>query len=192
MSHVNHFRGLVPRTRWEKETPSLAPGPITHLMSPVVPQRELRTKLPRHFPHLSGENRHPAQSLVTQGRTMGMWDQIWLNTGFVKAGWLPASQLSSFRLRFSTFKIVVMKWPHISAKLLAKIKCGMGGFPGGSVVKNLPANAGDAKDVCSVPGQEDPLESEMASHSNILAWRTPWTEESGRLQSRGSRTVGHD
>ena len=59
---------------------------------------------------------------------MGMWDQIWLNTGFVKAGWLPASQLSSFRLRFSTFKIVVMKWPHISAKLLAKIKCGMGAF----------------------------------------------------------------
>jgi len=35
-------------------------------------------------------------------------------------------------------------------------------------------------------GQEDPLEEEMASHSNILAWEIPWTEESGRLQSLGS------
>ena len=60
------------------------------------------------------------------------------------------------------------------------------------MVKNVPANAGNAKDVSSIPSQEDPLESEMASHSSILAWRTPWTEESGRLQSVGSQTVGHD
>ena len=53
------------------------------------------------------------------------------------------------------------------------------------MVKNVPANAGNAKDVSSIPSQEDPLESEMASHSSILAWRTPWTEESGRLQSVG-------
>ena len=36
-------------------------------------------------------------------------------------------------------------------------------------------------------GQEDPLEKEMATHSSILAWRTPWTEEPGRLQSMGSQ-----
>ena len=41
-------------------------------------------------------------------------------------------------------------------------------------------------------GWEDPLEKEMAPHSSILAWRIPWTEESGRLQSMGSQTVGHD
>ena len=41
-------------------------------------------------------------------------------------------------------------------------------------------------------GWEDPLEKEMATHSNILAWRTPWTEEPGRLQSTGSQRVGHD
>ena len=41
-------------------------------------------------------------------------------------------------------------------------------------------------------GQEDPLEKEMATHSSILAWRTPWTEEPGRLQSTGSQRVGHD
>ena len=40
--------------------------------------------------------------------------------------------------------------------------------------------------------QEDPLEKEMASHSSIPAWRIPWTEEAGRLQSMGSQRVGHD
>ena len=40
--------------------------------------------------------------------------------------------------------------------------------------------------------QEDPLEKRMATHSNILAWRIPWTEEPGRLLSTGSQRVGHD
>ena len=40
-------------------------------------------------------------------------------------------------------------------------------------------------------GQEDPLEKEMATHSSILAWRIPWTEEPGGLQSTGSQKVGH-
>ena len=42
------------------------------------------------------------------------------------------------------------------------------------------------------PGGEDPLEKEMATHSSILAWRIPWTEEPGRLQSMGLQRVGHD
>ena len=42
------------------------------------------------------------------------------------------------------------------------------------------------------PGQEDPLEKEMAIHSSILAWEAPWTEEPGRLQSIGSQRVGYD
>ena len=41
-------------------------------------------------------------------------------------------------------------------------------------------------------GREDPLEKGMASHSSILAWRIPWTEEPGRLQSVGLQRVGHD
>ena len=61
------------------------------------------------------------------------------------------------------------------------------GFPGGSVVKNLPANAGDARDL----GGEDPLEEEMATHSSIPAWEIPWREEPGGLQSMGSQKVGH-
>ena len=62
------------------------------------------------------------------------------------------------------------------------------GFPGGSVVKNLPASAGDTG---SIPGQEDPLEKEMATHSNILAWKIPWTEEPGGLHYLGSQGVRH-
>ena len=41
-------------------------------------------------------------------------------------------------------------------------------------------------------GREDPLEKEMATHSSILAWRIPWTEEPGGLQSTGSQRVGHN
>ena len=41
-------------------------------------------------------------------------------------------------------------------------------------------------------GQEDPLEKEMATHSSTLAWKIPWTEEPGRLQSMGSQRVGRD
>ena len=55
-------------------------------------------------------------------------------------------------------------------------------FPGGSVVKNLLASVGD---MGLIPGSEDPLEKEMATHSSILAWRIPWTEEPGRLQLMG-------
>ena len=41
-------------------------------------------------------------------------------------------------------------------------------------------------------GREDPMEKEMATHSSILAWRIPWREEPGRLQSMGSQIVRHD
>ena len=41
-------------------------------------------------------------------------------------------------------------------------------------------------------GWEDPLEKELAAHSSILAWKIPWTEEPGGLQSMGHKTVGHD
>ena len=55
------------------------------------------------------------------------------------------------------------------------------GLPSGSVVKNLPANVGDRGDVGLIPGWKDLLAKGMATHSNMLAWRTPWTEEIGRL-----------
>ena len=56
-------------------------------------------------------------------------------------------------------------------------------------VENLPAML---KTWVRSLGQEDPLEKGMATHSSILAWRIPWTEEPGGLQSMGSQRVGHD
>ena len=57
------------------------------------------------------------------------------------------------------------------------------------MVKNVPAM--QETQVRSL-GQEDPLEKNMATHSSILAWKIPWTEEPGGLQSMGSQRVGHD
>ena len=57
------------------------------------------------------------------------------------------------------------------------------------MVKNMPAM--QETQVQSL-GWEDPLEKEMATHSSILAWRIPWTEETGRLQFMGSLGVGHN
>ena len=57
------------------------------------------------------------------------------------------------------------------------------------MVKNLPTMLETR--VLSL-GREDPLEEEMATHSSILAWRIPWTEEPGGLQSMGSQRVRHD
>ena len=59
----------------------------------------------------------------------------------------------------------------------------------GSEVKASAHNVGD---LGSIPGLEDPLEKEVATHSSILSWRIPWMEESGGLQSMGSQRVGHD
>ena len=56
-------------------------------------------------------------------------------------------------------------------------------------VKNLPATR---ETWVQSLGQEDILEKEMATHSSTLAWKTPWMEEPGRLQSMGSQRVGHD
>ena len=58
------------------------------------------------------------------------------------------------------------------------------------MVKNPPV--GDVGDPGLIPGWEDPLQEGMATDSGILAWRIPWTEESGGLQSVGSQRVGLD
>ena len=62
-------------------------------------------------------------------------------------------------------------------------------FPTDSAVKNLPADEGD---MGSVPGLGRCLEKEMATHASILAWKIPWTEEFGGLQSMGPQRVRHN
>ena len=61
--------------------------------------------------------------------------------------------------------------------------------PGGSDGKASAYNVGDPGRSL---GREDLLEKEMANHSSIFAWKIPWMEEPGRLQSMGSQKVGHD
>ena len=63
------------------------------------------------------------------------------------------------------------------------------GFPGGSDSEEPACNAGDTS---SIPGYGRSLEKGMATHSSIVAWRIPWTEKPGRLQSMGSQRIRHN
>ena len=68
-----------------------------------------------------------------------------------------------------------------------------GGYPGGTVIKNLPDNAGDTRETGSITGPgRFPGRGNANPQSSILAWRIPWAGEPGGLQSRGSQTVRHD
>ena len=84
---------------------------------------------------------------------------------------------------FSFFK----KRKHISFIVIEDIYREF--FPIAQMVKNLPAIW---ETWVQSLGQEDPLEMGMAAHSSILAWRIPWTEEPGRLQSMESQRVRHN
>ena len=86
---------------------------------------------------------------------------------------------------------VFRRIPRIS--LICIWDCTSPGFPGGSLGKESACSAGRCWQmwVWSL-GQEDALEEEMANHSNILAWRIPWTEEPCGSQSLGSQRVRHD
>ena len=88
-----------------------------------------------------------------------------------------------------------VKLYHILASiLLLLVSVYYFGFPSGSVVKNPPAmqESREIEPKVRSLGGEDPLEEGMATHSSILAWRIPWTEELLRLQSIGLQRVRHD
>ena len=81
--------------------------------------------------------------------------------------------------------------PHVRSKGLSQFILRFRAFQVLLVVKNLPANAGDGGDTGSIPGWGRSPEECMATHSSILAWRIPWTEEPGGLQSIGLQRVRH-
>ena len=96
------------------------------------------------------------------------------------------SQYQNGYMVYNSICISCLKWQSCRnfriEKLLSWVKEYLVmGFPGGSVAKNTPANAEDARDAGSSPGSGRSLEKEVATHSSILAWEIPWTEESGRL-----------
>ena len=64
--------------------------------------------------------------------------------------------------------------------------------PGGTVIKNPPAMQEMPETWVQFLDEEDPLEKEMATYSSILAWKIPWSEDPGGLQSMGLQRVGHD
>ena len=94
---------------------------------------------------------------------------------------VPILQMGMLRSRWKCSTTEIRMWVFLGP-----------GFPGGTVVQNqLPMQEIQETGVWSL-GWEDPLEEGMATHSSNLAWRIPWTEEPGRLQSIASQTVGHD
>ena len=72
------------------------------------------------------------------------------------------------------------------------LTCDATGLSPWLISKESPCNAGATGDEGSIPGLGRPLEKGMATHSSILAWRIPWTEESGGLQSTEWQTVAYD
>ena len=85
------------------------------------------------------------------------------------------------------------KQPHIMLNSVISL------FIKGIVRASVPSGSRRVKHLLAVwetwvqsLGQEDPLEKDMATHSGVLVWRIPWTEEPGGLQSMGSQRVGHD
>ena len=116
----------------------------------------------------------------------GMWYPCWSSSGGREHSWgsyLSFPFNSSYTIGQGTKVIpftmsipILFQQPEKWASLVAQL------------VKNLPA----METPVQLLGQEDPLEEGMASHSSILAWRIPWTEDPGGLQSMGSQRVRHD
>ena len=103
-----------------------------------------------------------------------------LFTGHVEPRELTSALEQLRNLMEETKTTTPQKWPKVTRKM---------GFPSGSVVKNLPANA-----ETQVPslGQEDPLGKEMATHSSLLAWRIPGQRSLGGCSPWNHKRVGHN
>ena len=109
----------------------------------------------------------------------------WLLVGFwIDSGWGPGHKKGYIMIRsLETFSLTTHplgKRGRLGIELMINYD--------GSEVKASACNVGD---LGSSPGREDPLEKEMATDSSILAWKIPWTEEPGRLQSMGSQRARH-
>ena len=104
---------------------------------------------------------------------------------------------SNFSVTYSTFAkffdiqstVGALLYVRVDISYVLTIYCWALASQDALMVKNLPANAEDTREFL---GWENPLEEGMATHSSILAWRIPWTEETDRLQFFGSERIGHN
>ena len=107
-----------------------------------------------------------------------------------------SSGLSTPSLRSEPALVLQKEWtPAVqasSAHSVSRLARGCLNFPGSSAVKNLPAMQELQETQVPSLSWEDPLKEGMATHSSILAWRTPSTEEAGGVQSVRSQRVRHD
>ena len=94
---------------------------------------------------------------------------------------------SELKITTHTISCLVFKTNILFLKLYCEL-----GLPDGSDSEEFACNATMQETWVQSLGQEDPQENEMATHSSILGWRIPWTEEPGGLQSMGSQRVRHD
>ena len=124
---------------------------------------------------------------MTTGKTIALTRQTFVN----KAMSLLFNMLSGLVIAFlPRSKCLLISWLQSpSAVILELFFINIWAFLVAQAVKHLPAMWETC--VWSL-GQEDPLEKEMETHSRTLAWKIPWTEEPGRLQSMGSQGVGHN
>ena len=106
-------------------------------------------------------------------------------------GWIPAVLLAPTPLRL--FPLLLSTWlPFLPLKCLKTWDIFIYSVMASLVAQRLKCLPRMRETWVRSLGWEDPLEKEMASHSSTLAWRIPWREEPGRLQSMGSQRVGHD
>ena len=145
-------------------------------------------------------------------RICGLWELPWMpTTGYSSVApiWLPPPSGAKFPFLWGTnpntappnhphqevvkdsCQTISLLWDFAASAVLGghHAKKNRLPFSGGSAVKNLPAVQ---EAYVQSLGQKDPLEEGMATHSSILAWRIPWTQEPGRLQSVGLQRVRHD
>ena len=101
-------------------------------------------------------------------------------------GALRTGYFSSLLCNPSTVVFLPAEGHDLSSRVSVKCECSDLDFPSGSDFKEFACDAGD---LGSVPGLGKSLEEGMATHSSILAWKTPWREEPGRLQSMGLQSV---
>ena len=146
---------------------SLAHGPLLHLQSHGTAS-SLSDSASLCFCHMA------FFSSVVKAISFPLVWHTWLN--------LRPTQIIQDNLPISRILID----SHLQSPFFSPTKVTLTWFPGGSVVMNPPANTG------SLSGVGRSLEEEMATHSSVLAWEIPWTEEIGGLRSVESQRVRHD